>query len=166
MKLNLSLLIINKLFNSLFVGVVILGRKIYVVGGLNDDGMLTTMERFHMRSQKWKELPGLHEPRFSMGVAAWAGSIFVFGGRSDRQSLKSMEVYHPKEDRWMFALAQLNDNRSEFGHVVYENKIYCFGGRGVNSVECYDYLNEQWRIVGRVSDNTYSVNCLVYPPLN
>lgn len=145
---------------------VVLGRKIYVVGGLNDDGLLTTMERFHIRSQKWKELTGLQEPRFSMGVATCAGSIFVFGGRSDRQSLKSMEVYYPKEERWVSSPAQLNDNRSEFGHVVYESKIYCFGGRGVNSVECYDYLNEQWRIVGRISDNTYSVNCLVYPPLN
>lgn len=145
---------------------VVLGRKIYVVGGLNDDGLLTTMERFHLRSQKWKELPGPQESRFSMGVATWAGSIFVFGGRSDCQSLKSMEVYYPKEERWVSAPAQLNDDRSEFGHVVYKNKIYCFGGRGVNTVECYDYLNQQWRIVGRVSDNTYSVNCLVYPPLN
>ena len=145
---------------------VALGRNIYVVGGLNDDGLLTTIERFHVRSQKWKELPGLHEPRFSMGVATWAGRIFVFGGRSDRQSLKSMEVYDPKEEKWMSEPAQLNDNRSEFGHVVYNNKIYCFGGRGVNSVESYDYLNQQWHIVGRVSDNTYSLNCLVYPPLN
>ena len=143
-----------------------MGRKIYVVGGLNDDGLLTTMERFHLRSQKWEELPGLREPRFSMGVATWARSIFVFGGRSDRQSLKSMEVYYPKEERWVSAPAQLNDKRSEFGHVVHANKIYCFGGRGVNSVECYDYLKQQWRIVGRVSDNTYSVNCLVFPPLN
>ena len=101
-----------------------------------------------------------------MGVAVWAGSIFVFGGRSDRQSLKSMEVYNPKEENWMSEPAQLNDNRSEFGHVVYNNKIYCFGGRGVSSVESYDYLNQQWHIVGRVSDNTYSLNCLVYPPLN
>ncbi|KAL9957686.1 hypothetical protein ACROYT_G034611 [Oculina patagonica] len=147
-------------------GVVVLGRKIYVVGGLNDDGLLDTMECFHIRSQKWKELTGPQEPRFSMGVASWAGSIFVFGGRCDRHSLKSMEAYLPKEDRWVSSPAYLNDSRSEFGHVVYENKIYCFGGRGVNSIECYDYLNEQWRIVGRVSDNTYSVNCLVYPPLN
>ena len=107
----------------------ILGRKIYVIGGLNDDGPLNSMESFHIRSQKWKLLPGLLEPRFSMGVVTWAGSIFVFGGRSDRQSLGSMEVYHPKEDKWVFAPAQLNDNRSEFGHVVYENKIYCFCGR-------------------------------------
>ena len=101
-----------------------------------------------------------------MGVATWAGSIFVFGGRNERHNLNSMEVYDPKEDRWICAPAQLNDSRSEFGNVVYKNKIYCFGGRGVNSVECYDYVNEQWRIVGRVSDNTYFVNCLVYPPLN
>lgn len=152
--------------NALFIGVTILGRKIYVIGGLNDDGPLTSMERFHIRSQKWKSLPDLLEPRFSMGVVTWAGSIFVFGGRSDRQSLGSMEVYHPKEEKWVFAPAQLNDNRCEFGHVVYKNKIFCFGGRGVTSIECYDFLNKQWRIVGRVSDNTYSVNCLVYPPLS
>ena len=143
-----------------------LSHKIYVIGGVNDDGLLTTMERFHIRSQKWKELPGLLEPRFSFGVATWAGSIFVFGGRNDHQSLKSMELYHPKEEKWESAHAQLNDARSEFGHVIYENQIYCFGGRGVISIECYDYLYEQWRIVGRVGESSYSINCIVYPPVS
>lgn len=47
-----------------------------------------------MKSQKWKELPGLQKPRFSMGVATWAGSIYVFGGRNERHNLNSMEVYY------------------------------------------------------------------------
>ena len=145
---------------------VVLSHKVYVIGGVNDDGPLTTMERFHTRSLKWKEMPGLLEPRFSFGVVTWAGSIFAFGGRSDRHSLKTMELYHPKEEKWVPAHAQINDARSEFGYVVYENQIYCFGGRGVSSVECYDYLNEQWRIVGRVGENSYSLNCIVYPPVS
>lgn len=53
-----------------------------------------------------------------------------------------MEVYYFKEDKWVFVFVQLNDNRSEFGYVVYENKIYCFGGCGVILIEYYDYLNE------------------------
>jgi len=147
--------------------VVILRHKIYVIGGVNDDGLLTTIDRFHLRSQKWKEMPGLLEPRFSFGVATWAGSIFVFGGRSDQHCLKSMELCRPKGEKRVSSHAQLNEARAEFSYVVYENQIYCFGGRGVNSVECYEYLNEQRRIVGKVgTENNYSIDCIVYPPVN
>ena len=112
-------------------------------------------------------MPGLLAPRFSFGVTAWAGSIFVYGGRNDRHCLKTMEIYHPDPgDKWIFAPARLHDARSEFGNVVYENQIYCFGGRGVSTIECYDYVNEHWRVVGRVGENTYSINCVLYPPLS
>ena len=77
------------------------------------------------------------------------------------------QFYHPDPgDKWIFAPARLHDARSEFGYVVYENQIYCFGGRGVSTIECYDYVNEHWRVVGRVGENTYSINCVLYPPLS
>ena len=142
-------------------------NKIYAIGGINDDGLLTTMESYNVKSQKWKQMPGLLAPRFSFGVTAWAGSIFVYGGRNDRHCLKTMEIYHPDPgDKWIFAPARLHDARSEFGYVVYENQIYCFGGRGVSTIECYDYVNEHWRVVGGVGENTYSISCVLYPPLS
>lgn len=95
-------------------------NRIYVIGGITDDRLLTTMECYNVKSQKWKQMPGLMGPRFGFGVTTWAGSIFVYGGRNDGHCLKTMEIYHPEPgDKWIFAPAQLHDARSEFGHVVY-----------------------------------------------
>ena len=146
---------------------VILSHKLYVIGGYNDDGPLSSVECFNIRNKKWKEQPGLQEPRFQLGAVASAGKIYAIGGRDDLHSLSSVEVFHRSQGTWVQLGEHMNEARCAFGLILHKKMIYCFGGRGQQSIERYDLTTGEWSPVGRMSldQSSISLSCVLYPPL-
>ena len=87
--------------------------------------------------------------RHGLQVVALGDKIYAIGGQTAATGGYSnkVEVYDPATNTWTTA-ANMNSARSYFGAVVYNNKIYAFGGYNgssyLSSVEVYTPSSNTW----------------------
>lgn len=55
-------------------------KFVFVAGGWNDSGVLSSAERFNLQTKKWENMPKLAISRQSAGACALNGSVYVFCG--------------------------------------------------------------------------------------
>jgi parallel beta-helix repeat protein len=108
----------------------------------------------------WATKAPMQVERSRLGVAVVNGKIYAIGGDDVYLSgncltaygyygkrLNTTEEYDPLSDTWTFK-ASMPTPRCSFGVAVYQNKIYCIGGRtsdGVTGVnEVYDPATDTW----------------------
>jgi hypothetical protein len=99
----------------------------------------------------WVTKAAMHQARSFLNLAAVNGKIYAIGGstRSGDQwsAVCTNEEYDPATDTWTFK-ASMPTPRTGFATAVYQNKIYCIGGKtgsgytGVNEV--YDPATNTW----------------------
>ena len=142
-----------------------LSGKLYVIGGHSPDGPLASTERFDTKQEKWATLKPMHSPRFLLEACAVDGLVYAVGGRNNERSLDTIEVYDPRTKGWSLLEAQMQEARNDFGVGARSNEIFCVGGRGVNSIECFDVEAKKWKTVGSTGENNFSISCVFYPPL-
>ena len=108
----------------------------------------------------WVTKASMHFSRTGAGAAVVNGIVYVIGGSqryntSDSgfsyRSINSTEAYDPASDIW-FDKASMPTSRDGLGVAVFQDKIYCFGGRNVskdysistNVNEVYDTETDSW----------------------
>jgi hypothetical protein len=108
-----------------------------------------------LSDDSWTSKASMQQARYGLGVAAINGKIFAIGGQTGNLDagyavLSSNEEYNPVTDTWVFR-TEMPTARSFFATAVFQNKIYCIGGRdrggltgatGVNEV--YDPSTDTW----------------------
>lgn len=139
--------------------------KLYVIGGHSPEGPLASTERFDTKQEKWVTLKPMKSPRFLLSACALDGLVYAVGGRNNERSLDTVEVYDPKAKTWSLIEAKMLESRNDFGLAVRSNEIFCVGGRGVHSIECFDVGSNKWRTIGSTGQNNFSISCVFYPPL-
>ncbi len=109
----------------------------------------------------WAARASMHISRTGAGAAAVNGIVYVMGG-SQRYNvtdvdfsymvINATEAYNPETDTWS-QKAFMPTSRDGFGVAVYQNKIYCIGGRNVSATESnttnvnevYDTETDSWQ---------------------
>ena len=108
----------------------------------------------------WVTKASMHFSRTGAGAAVVNGIVYVIGGSqryntSDNgfsyRSINSTEAYDPATDTWV-GKAPMPTSRDGLGVAVFQDKIYCFGGRNVskdysistNVNEVYDTKTDSW----------------------
>lgn len=131
-------------------GSVYLNGKVYVLGGLNGTGILSSLEVIDLGYQQKASLPVATK---DYGTAELNGKIFVMGGitqvNGSESHTKSVYMYDPSTDKWT-RMADLPVYLSDFLGVSAYGKIYIFGGSTLNgdSNAIYEYnpANNNWAI--------------------
>ncbi|HEX9091055.1 MAG TPA: hypothetical protein VF831_06170, partial [Anaerolineales bacterium] len=121
-------------------GAVVVGGKIYIVGGWDGKNALMVNEVYQPdRSElesKWSEASPLPSGRFGMGITNLADIIFIIGGKSSDDSLTIIAL--PQEDKaWGQIEAPLQKDWSYLGAVTVGTRLYAMGGetaQGLNNV--------------------------------
>ena len=115
----------------------------------------------------WTTLEPMPTARSGLGVAVVNGKIYAIGGSTAKGFMPSIpgaavlgnndideivgtnEEYDPSTDTWSFKTLMLTP-RIVFAAVVYQNKVYCIGGKtndGYTAVnEVYDPITETWEV--------------------
>ena len=119
-------------------------------------------------SDSWVTMAPMNEARSGLGVAAVDGKIYAIGGSTANGSVTSSppqaiitnerfvdgfvgtnEEYDLTTDTWAYK-ESMPTARIGFATAVYQNKIYCIGGRTssgyTNANEVYDPKTNMWEI--------------------
>jgi DNA-binding CsgD family transcriptional regulator len=107
---------------------VVIGEKIYVPGGVTQDGTLTkVVEVFNPRKNTWERAADLPVAISAYGLASYEGQIFLFGGSDSKIALDSVWRYDPNTDTWNQG-SPMPTARMYPSVLADAGKIYVMGG--------------------------------------
>lgn len=129
------------------VGVAVVNRLLYAIGGFDGHSRLASIECYHPENNAWSILPPMKTGRSGAGVAALNQYIYVVGGFDGRFQVSSCERYDTEQQIWD-SVASIQIARSALSLTVLDGKLYAMGGFDghsfLNIVEVYDPSNDRW----------------------
>jgi N-acetylneuraminic acid mutarotase len=108
----------------------------------------------NVATDSWASKTSMQVARGGLGVAVVKGKIYAIGGSTEsgkwpvtNEFVSTNEEYDPETDTWTYK-KPMPTPRYCFGIAVYENKIYCIGGRTDDGVtganEVYNPETDTW----------------------
>jgi hypothetical protein len=97
----------------------------YVLGGLDDDSGVLSMERYDASTGQWSAMAAMNVWRYSFGACVIEGEIYAIGGNGEDSS--GVGKYSPSTDTWS-AVAPMPYARSDHCAVSVGSAIYVLGG--------------------------------------
>jgi hypothetical protein len=128
-----------------YPGVVVVGRKIYVIGGWDGQKALMSNEIYLADSStletQWAEAISLPSGRYGMGITNLADIIFIIGGTGSEDDLTMISLSQEDKD-WRKLETPFQQGWSFLGAVTVGTRLYALGGAtktGLNS-QMWSYL--------------------------
>ncbi|KAA0203204.1 hypothetical protein HAZT_HAZT000757 [Hyalella azteca] len=154
------------------VGVVVMDKKLYAIGGYDGhdrlatvevfDGLLyvcggydgcaslNTVECYRAEDDAWRMLTSMSNHRSAAGVVAFDGHVYAMGGHDGLSIFDSVERYNPTTACWS-AVAPMLSKRCRLGAATLNGKLYVCGGYDGSSflrtVEVFDPITSKWSFV-------------------
>jgi Kelch motif protein len=80
---------------------VAVGGRLYVLGGLDDDGRETRdVYVYEPRTNRWSRATRLPRPMHAFGTVVFRDEIWVLGGRRGDRVLRETSIFDPRTGRW------------------------------------------------------------------
>lgn len=143
------------------VGAATLDDKIYIIGGMDDEGTTNLTEVYDINSDRWTSASPLPGKRDHPGAAAYDGKIYVVGGFNERGvSTRTLFIYDPSTDEWQRGM-DMPTARGALAAKFVNGIMYAIGGDAtqlydstgfynpqgvVDSNEAYDPKTDTWTI--------------------
>ena len=125
---------------------VVLGGKIWLLGGENDKAPLSSVEVFDPVPQTWSSATRLKTGLTRLGAVAVGNRLFCVGGENAGKA--TAEVHELVNNVWV-ARASMQFSRSRFALVQNSAELLVFGGqdgnKGRSSCEAYLVSTDKWR---------------------
>lgn len=129
------------------VGVAVVNRLLYAIGGFDGNDRLASMECYHPENNAWTVLPSMKLGRSGAGVAALNQFIYVVGGFDGQNHLSSVERFDTDKQTWEM-VGDIRTPRSALSLTVLDGKLYAMGGFDgqvfLTNVEVYDPARNDW----------------------
>jgi N-acetylneuraminic acid mutarotase len=131
-------------------GVASFGGKIYVIGGIDADGIvLDLVQEYDPSLDAWSNKLPMPTKREHVGVTVLDSLIYVVSGRVGDQSFKKLEAFSPASNRW-YTLPDMPTARSDIGFAHAKGRLYAMGGEkpGIfDANEEYNPSTRTWKSV-------------------
>lgn len=125
-----------------------INNNIYAVGGVGDDGYLSSIEQYDTSKNTWTKITDIPNMAKGFSVVAGGDCIYIIGGYRNNAYLNEMQIYNTSTKKWSTG-SPMKEGRDQAAAFYADNKIYIFGGRNVdgfvNSYECYN--GRYWSII-------------------
>jgi N-acetylneuraminic acid mutarotase len=138
------------------MGVSVIGKKIFVIGGYNGIVYLSTVEVLDTETNKWSTLPSIKTARSMMGVTVIDDRfIWIFGGWDESGYLDSIEIFDVEKNEWLTSSIKLTSPRSGMTAITVDHKIFIIGGIEQNVplqiVEVLDIDEMKWSTISEMN---------------
>ena len=131
----------------------VLDGRIFVAGGFRDGASVDDLAVYDPALDSWETLPGTPTARDHSQLVTLGGELLYLAGRENGgigANVDSVDVYDPAARTWRFGIP-MSRSRSGFGAVVWNERIYVFGGEApdgaIAEVEEYDPGRGTWRFL-------------------
>lgn len=128
----------------------VFGNELWYVGGINAQKNVSDhLYKYSFISNTWSQMPSMKIARDHLRMEAIDGKLYAISGRKDdlRFNLNQVECFDIHTGSWSLK-ADFPVPRGGFSSVVFDNKIYTFGGENVwscfDNVERYDPKLDTW----------------------
>jgi N-acetylneuraminic acid mutarotase len=113
-----------------FPGVTAINRKLYVVGGINSSGIVsTTLEVYDPASNTWSRKAPLPSARHSLTTVGIFGKLYAVGGNDASGNFtKTVYVYDPVANTWSTGSSPMPTARAALSGAVIGGVLYAVGG--------------------------------------
>lgn len=105
-----------------FSGCVYLKGNIYCVGGCHADHYLSSVIRFNLATQTWKEVGTMHKARCYVSVVVLNDQIYAMGGCNKYDTFKTAEQFNPDTNQWTL-IAPMHEHRADAGSATLHGKV-------------------------------------------
>jgi N-acetylneuraminic acid mutarotase len=122
------------------LGVVVVGDKIYAVGGRTVEGFVGTTEQYDPKTDTWTAVKSMPAPRAYFAVAAYQGKIYCIGGLNNDGPCSVNEVYDTATDSWSVGASLPVKGKNLQGQMV-DGKIFAIEG---SNLFMYDPKVDVW----------------------
>jgi N-acetylneuraminic acid mutarotase len=137
-----------------FAAATDLDGTIYVLGGINDDGVpFASVDAYNPYTNTWTTVASMLVPRMNLAAATDAdGRIYALGGANYQSGhLATAEIYYPTSDTWE-SIASMSTKRNYPAAVSLAGTIYVLAGVNLDagnltSMEVYDPVADAWSLV-------------------
>ncbi|GAB5579440.1 kelch-like protein 31 [Prionailurus iriomotensis] len=103
-----------------------LDKHLYVIGGRNETGYLSSVESYNLETNEWRYVSSLPQPLAAHAGAVHNGKIYISG--FSHLDVMLVECYDPKGDQWNILQTPILEGRSGPGCAVLDDSIYLVGG--------------------------------------
>ena len=135
-----------------FFGSLIFKKNIFVFGGMYNDQLLSSIEKYDINTNVWSTYPiKLPEKLAKMGIINYNEIIFIIGGINENYKTINT-IYQGKFDlkndnnNWFKGKEMIYPRATSNSAFYWENNIYVFGGSIEGICERYDFGNKKWNI--------------------
>lgn len=108
----------------------LIGQEIFIAGGRNETGNLTSHEVYDIKEDRWRTVAPLPRPQAGLAGAKLDGKYYVFGGEifsPESRVFQDVWEYNPQTDRWREMRSMITP-RHGLGAVTVGNEIFVVGG--------------------------------------
>uniref|UniRef100_A0A8D0GJY0 Kelch-like protein 14 n=1 Tax=Sphenodon punctatus TaxID=8508 RepID=A0A8D0GJY0_SPHPU len=131
-----------------------LDKNLYVIGGRNETGYLSSVECYNLETNEWRYVSSLPQPLAAHAGAVHNGKIYISGGVHNGEYIPWLYCYDPVMDVWA-RKQDMNTKRAIHALAVMNDRLYAIGGNHLKGfshldvmlVECYDPKGDQWNIL-------------------
>ena len=123
-------------------------NEIYAIGGVSENGVSDSVEKYSIESNSWATLKSKPTAVYAAGAAVLGGKVYVPGGQeADKGPSTKLEVYDPRTNQWE-EKAPLPVPLAKYAIAANEGNLYLFGGwdgtKETNLVLRYNPSNDNW----------------------
>ena len=143
---------------------VALSEYIYFLGGNTHHEIISTVQRYNMKTRFWDCVSSMQELRYHHFAVSYKDRyIYVFGG-VDRVACwgriykSTVERYDPEENCWSY-VASMHQPRCDGLASVLTDKIFVTGGIK-RTCEIYDPLTDEWQLCSFQFNTAYTLKPL------
>ncbi|NXW05055.1 KLH14 protein, partial [Fregetta grallaria] len=132
-----------------------LDKNLYVIGGRNETGYLSSVECYNLETNEWRYVSSLPQPLAAHAGAVHNGKIYISGQCvHNGEYVPWLYCYDPVMDVWA-RKQDMNTKRAIHTLAVMNDRLYAIGGNHLKGfshldvmlVECYDPKGDQWNIL-------------------
>ncbi|KAL1432622.1 hypothetical protein MTO96_012847 [Rhipicephalus appendiculatus] len=131
-------------------GVVLLRRRIYVMGGMKLRAFLRTTDSYDLDTGKWTHHSPMNVQRAYVAAAALGEYVYAMGGHTGIERTPTAERYCPRTNQWTM-VARMMRRRSDAAVCAFKGRLYISGGYNgrklLESVEEYNPSLDSWSLV-------------------
>jgi hypothetical protein len=132
---------------------VIADNKLYMGGGVTNDGNITDDVEIHDLATRAATRAKLRVARSNISAASAANKVVFAGGSSqDGSPLDVVDIYDQSTNSW--STAKLSEPKSNMSAMVSGSKIYFIGGFS-NAVDIYDATTGAWTVLRMNRQGSY-----------